>query len=106
MGATDTYNIIVPMKSLKDEDDALARDKTFAAALGADGQNQMDKVASESYLSVEDTLWQVNPKTSYVPKEMIAANPDFWAPKAAPPAAKSTTAMPAMKPAAKTPPAQ
>ena len=85
MGATDTYNIIVPMKSLKDEDDALARDKTFAAALGADGQNQMDKVASESYLSVEDTLWQVNPKTSYVPKEMIAANPDFWAPKAAPP---------------------
>jgi len=106
MGATDTYNIIVPMKSLKDEDDALARDKSFAAALGADGQHQMDQVASESYLSVEDTLWMVNPKTSYVPKEMIAANPDFWAPKPAAPTGKSTTAMPAMKPKAKTAPAQ
>jgi hypothetical protein len=106
MGATDTYNIIVPMKSLKEEDDALARDKTFAAALGAEGQHHMDEVASNTYLSVEDTLWEVNGKSSYVPKEFAAADPDLWAPKSPAPMAKTTTAKPAAKPAATTPPAQ
>jgi len=101
MGATDTYEIFVPMKSLKEEDEGLVRDKAFMAALGDDGMHHMD----DAYASVEDTLWEVNPKSSYVPKEWIAANPDFWAPKSAMPAAKGMTGMPAMKPAPK-PPAQ
>jgi hypothetical protein len=105
MGATDTYNIFVPMKSLKEEDEGLVRDKTFMDALGEDGMHHMDDVARDAYASVEDTLWEVNPKTSYVPKEWIAANPDFWAPKSAAPMAKGTMAKPSMKPAPK-PPAQ
>jgi hypothetical protein len=105
MGATDTYNVFIPMKSLKEEDEGLTRDKAFMAALGADGTHHMDDVARDAYASVEDTLWEVNPKTSYVPKEWVAANPDFWAPKPAAAAAKGMTAMPSMKPAPK-PPAQ
>jgi hypothetical protein len=106
MGATDTYNVIVPMKSLKEEDEGLVRDKAFMDALGSDGMHHMDDVARDAYLSVEDTLWEVNPKTSYVPKEIIDANPAFWAPKPAAPMGKgSMTTSPAAKPAA-TPPAQ
>jgi len=106
MGATDTYNVLVPMKSLKEEDEGLVRDKAFMDALGADGMHHMDDVARDAYLSVEDTLWEVNPKTSYVPKEFIDANPSFWAPKPAAPMGKgSMTTTPAAKPAA-APPAQ
>jgi hypothetical protein len=106
MGATDTYNVIVPMKSLKEEDEGLARNKPFMDALGSEGMHHMDDVARDAYASVDDTLWEVNPKTSYVPKEVIDANPSFWAPKPAAPMGKgSMTTTPAAKPAAK-PPAQ
>jgi hypothetical protein len=101
MGATDTYIVILPMKSLKEEDDSLVRQKTLMGAFGDDGMHKLEETARDAYASVDDTLWEVNPKTSYVPKEMIAANPDFWAPKPAAPMAKDKT-MP-MKPAAKTP---
>jgi hypothetical protein len=100
MGATDTYMVILPMKSLKDEDDAITRQKPVMEAFGDEGMHQLEETARNAYASVDDTLWQVNPKTSYVTKDMIAANPDFWAPKMMAPMAK-----PAMKPAAK-PPAQ
>jgi hypothetical protein len=90
MGASDTYLVLLPMKALKDEDDGLARQKTVMGAFGDDG-------------TIEDNLWEVNPKTSYVNKQIIAANPDFWAPKAAAPMAKGMMPMPAMKPAPKPP---
>ena len=104
MGATDTYIVILPMKSLSVEDDNLARQKTLMGAFGDNGMHQLEQTARDAYASIDDTLWEVNPKTSYVPKEMMAANPDFWAPKPAAPMAKDKT-MP-MKPAAKTPPPQ
>jgi hypothetical protein len=105
MGATDTYVVMIPMKSLKEEDDGLARQKTVMDAFGADGLQQLEDTARAAYATVDDTLWQVNPKTSYVTKDMIAANPDFWAPKTAAPMVKGMTATPAMKPKPK-PPAQ
>jgi hypothetical protein len=105
MGATDTYLILLPMKSLKEEDDDLARQKTVIGAFGDEGMHKLEETARDAYASIEDTLWEVNPKTSYIPKEWIAANPDFWAPKPAAPMAKDKTTMP-MKPAAKTPPSQ
>jgi hypothetical protein len=103
MGATDTYIVIIPMKSLKDEDDGLARQKTVMDAFGDEGVHQLEETARNAYASVDDTLWEVNPKTSYVTKDIIAANPDFWAPKMAAPMAKGMMATPAMKPK---PPAQ
>lgn len=99
MGASDTYIVLLPMVSLKDEDDGLARQKTVMDAFGADGMHQMEETARDAYMSIDDTLWEVNPKTSYVPKEWIAANPDFWAPK--PAGMMKSTMAPAMKPAPK-----
>jgi len=91
-GVTDAYLVLVPMTSLKDEDTALAHQKDFGAALGAEGSDRMNKLSEESVASVEDNLWMVIPEWSYVDKSWIDADPQYWGPQ---PAAK-----PAQKPAA------
>ncbi len=89
MGVTDSYLIMVPMTSLKDEDVTLAHAKDFMAALGEDGMKQMDKLNSDAVASVEDNLWMVNPASSYVEKSWVEADPKYWTPKpAAKPASK------------------
>jgi len=91
-GVTDAYLVLVPMTSLKDEDTALAHQKDFGAALGAEGRDRMNKLSEESVASVEDNIWMVNPEWSYVEKSWIDADPQYWAPEPVP--------KPARKPAA------
>jgi hypothetical protein len=86
MGVTDTYLVLVPMTSLKDEDTGLAHKKDFGAALGDEGRNKVNKLSEQNVASVEDNIWMVNPEWSYVQKSWIDADPHYWAYK---PAAKS-----------------
>jgi hypothetical protein len=65
---------------------------SMAEAFGADNMAKYNKLQADTIISSESTLFAVNPKMSNPPKEFIAADPGFWAPK--PPAAK-----PAAKPA-------
>jgi hypothetical protein len=95
MGVTDSYLILVPMTSLKDEDNGLAHEKEFAAALGDEGKSRMSKLTEENVASVEDNLFMVDPDWSYVDKSWIDADPHYWGGE---PAAK-----PAHKPAAPAP---
>jgi hypothetical protein len=81
MGVTNDYLVLVPMKSLKDEDTGLAHKKDFGAALGVEGRDRMNKLSEESVASVEDNLWMVNPEWSYVEKSWIEADPQYWAPE-------------------------
>jgi hypothetical protein len=64
----------------------------MAEAFGADNLAKYNKLQAETIVSSEFTLFAVNPKMSNPPKEFIAADPGFWAPKpaAAKPAAKPT----------------
>src|ERR1039458_3199515 len=78
LGVTDSYLVLVPMKSLKDVDTGLAHMKDFAAALGADGMARMNKLTGESVATVEDNLWMVNPEWSFVQKSWIEDNPKYW----------------------------
>jgi len=87
MGVTDSYLVLVPMTSLKDEDAGLAHEKDFGAALGDEGQNRMNKLTEESVASVEDNLWMVNPDWSYVDKSWVDADPHYWGSQ---PAAETT----------------
>jgi hypothetical protein len=96
MGVTNAYLVLVPMKSLKDQDTALAHKKDFGAALGDEGRGRMNKLSEENVASVEDNIWMVNPEWSYVEKSWIEADSQYWAPPE--PAAK-----PARKPAPKAP---
>jgi hypothetical protein len=104
MGVTDAYLVLVPMKSLREEDAGLAHKKDFGAALGNDGRARMNKLSEENVASVEDNLWMVNPEWSYVNKSWIEADPKYWGSEpAAKPAPKHAAGA---APAAKAPPAQ
>ena len=95
MGVTDAYLVLVPMRSLKDEDTGLAHKKDFGAALGNTGRGRMNKLSEDSVASVDDNIWMVNPAWSYVEKSWIDADPQYWMTE---PPAKPT-------PAKKAPPA-
>jgi hypothetical protein len=66
---------------------------SMADAFGADSLARYNKLQADIVISAEITMFAVNPKMSNPPKEFIAADPDFWAPKpkpAARPTAKTT----------------
>jgi hypothetical protein len=68
---------------------------TFPQAMG--GQEALDKInktVSEVVMSQENLLFRVNPKMSKMPKEVVDADKEFWAPK--------SKAAPAAAPKAKT----
>lgn len=91
-GAQDSYCVLVPMVSLKDEDTGLSHMKGFGEALGEEGMHRMDRLSEEGVASVEDNLYRVDPLASYIDKAWIDADPGYWAPK------------PMMKPAPKAAP--
>jgi len=101
-GVTDSYLVLVPMRSLKDVDTGLAHQKDFGAALGDEGRGRMNKLSEESVASVEDNIWMVNPEWSYVEKSWIDADPQYWAPE---PAAKPARRKPSAGAAPQAPPA-
>jgi hypothetical protein len=88
-----TYLILAAMDSLRAMD-APAFGTSMAEAFGAENLARYNKLQAEIVISSEFTLFAINPKMSNPPKEFIAADPDFWAPKPKPAAAK-----PAAKPA-------
>ena len=104
LGATDSYLVLKPMTSLKDEDAGLAHRKDFGAALGDEGSSRISKLSEENVASVEDNLWMVNPDWSYVEKSWIDADPQYWGSEpATKPAPKHATGA---APAPKAPPAE
>lgn len=88
---TGTYLILSGMESLKSLDPPRPA-KTGAEAFGAEEWARYQKMMSEVILSSENVLYAVSPKMSYPPKEFIEADPDFWAPKPKPAAAKPAAA--------------
>ena len=86
-----TYLVLSAMDSLKAMDPP-AGAMSMAEAFGADNLAKYNKLQADTIISSEFTLFAVNPKMSNPPKEFIAADPGFWAPKpaAAKPAAKPT----------------
>jgi len=87
-----TYLIFSAMDSLKTLDPGPSP-MSMADAFGA-SLDQYRKLQAEAIASSESALFAINPKISNPPKEFLTADPDFWAPKAKPAAAK-----PAAKPA-------
>jgi hypothetical protein len=82
-----TYLVFLPMKSLEEIDAAQAHSKTFQEALGEENGKKLQKLASDGYLNTESNIYAFSPKMSYVAPEVASADPDFWTPKPAAPAA-------------------
>ena len=85
-----TYLILSGMDSLKAMDPPPSP-MSMADAFGADNLTRYNKLQSDIVVSSESTMFAVSPKMSNPPKEFITADPDFWAPKPKPVAAKPAT---------------
>ena len=83
-----TYVYFVPMKSGAEMDQGLADGKAFAEALGADGLKKLGELSAAAIQESQTQLFAFNPRMSYPRTAWVKADPDFWAPKAAAPAAK------------------
>jgi hypothetical protein len=89
-GEGDTYLVLIGRKSLAELDKGLKEDdKKFAEAMGENGMKKLDELFGASVDSSQENLFAVNPSMSYVADEWIKADPGFWKPKAAAPAAKA-----------------
>jgi hypothetical protein len=96
-----TFMVWIPMRSLDEADAALKAMKAIQEAEGEEGQKALSKAASEGYISVEQNYFAISSKMSYPPKEWVALDPAFWAPKPAATPAKKETKKEAAKPAEK-----
>jgi hypothetical protein len=83
------------MKSLDFMDQTPERMKAVMEKTGMEKMAAIYKGAGEIILSGETFLMAINPKMSYVSKELASQDPDFWMPKA--PAAVKPAAKPADK---------
>jgi hypothetical protein len=88
-----TFLVMEPMASLKSMDEGQQRQQALFQAIGDAGVKRYAQAVSEAIASEESILFAVSPQMSYVQKEWITADPQFWTPKPAEPA----------KPPAKTP---
>jgi len=76
-----TYLLLEPRQSLKSLDDGLQHQRALFQAMGDEGMKRFAKAVSETVANQESLLFAVNPQMSYVPREWITADPDFWTPK-------------------------
>lgn len=80
-GAPGTFLVMEPMASLKPMDEDRERQQALFSAMGAEGVKQYTKAAAEAVSAGETSLFSINSKMSYPPKEWIVTDPDFWGPK-------------------------
>ena len=101
MGAqSGTYLTFVPIKSLGELDQyAQIHGKPYHEALGKDGEKLIEEFDREGLAASEVNLYALSPKLSYAPKEWIAADTEFWAPKPKPVAKPAAMKKEAAKPA-------
>jgi hypothetical protein len=80
----NTYVVFNPMKSAAEIDKSFAEGKEFAAAMGEDGMKKLAELLAAAIESSQHNLFAFNPHMSYPADEWVKADPEFWAPKAAP----------------------
>ena len=83
-----TYVLFQPAASLKTLDTEPDRSNAMLRAMGDTGAKRFLKSVSDTIVSDELLLFSIEPRMSYVPKEFIDADPDFWTPKTEAPKAK------------------
>jgi hypothetical protein len=81
------YVVFNAMKSLAEVDSGFGDAKKFEAQLGADGMKKLNELTAASVADVQTNLFAFNPKESYVADSWVKADPGFWKPKVAAPAA-------------------
>jgi hypothetical protein len=78
-----TYMFFRPMKSLAEYDLKIAT--RVREAMSDDQKKKADKMAGETVVFSETSVYAFNPRMSYVPKDFADGDPGFWNPKPEPP---------------------
>ncbi len=77
-GGGPAYVVITPLKGGAEIDRNWAAGKKFEEAMGAEGMRKLGELSASCIESIEDNLFVMNPKISYVPDEVAKSAPDFW----------------------------
>lgn len=80
---TTTYMFFRPMKSLAEYD--LRIGARVREGMSDDQKKKADKMAGESIVFSETSVYALAPELSHVPKDFAAGDPTFWNPKPAAP---------------------
>jgi hypothetical protein len=96
-GGDDEFVFFSLDKSMADIDTGFAEDKKFRDALGEEGMKKLHELEADCIQDSDSELFSINPAQSYPPPEWVKADPDFWKPSSAAPAAMAAPA--AKKPA-------
>lgn len=72
-----TFLVFFPMRSLSSFDRGLSEEEAVARALGPAQMNALNKLVTDGVATVQSQVFVLNPKMSYVNKDMKAADP-FW----------------------------
>ena len=80
-GGGPAYVVIVPLKGGAEIDRNWAAGKKFEEAMGAEGMRKLGELSAAAIESIEDNLFVINPKMSYVPDDVAKSAPEFWRPK-------------------------
>jgi hypothetical protein len=74
---TATFYVFIPFRSLSMFDGGPAADEAMGRALGPDQMNALNKLVLDGVANYQSQIFALNPKLSYVGKEMKAADA-FW----------------------------
>jgi hypothetical protein len=80
-GGGPAYVVISPLKGGAEIDRNWAAGKKFEEAMGAEGMKKLGELSASCIESIEDNLFMINPKMSYVPDDVAKSAPEFWRPK-------------------------
>lgn len=80
---TPTYMVFEPLKSLAEVDASMKREQEFMQAVGMEAGKAMQKAITDGIIFYETNYFAFSPKMSYMAKEFVDRDPDFWKPKAA-----------------------
>ena len=76
-----TFFILLPMRSLTEMDDYIARIAQLPAAEGDAVANRMQQIARDAYRSWDSEIFIINPDISHVSNEFAEGDPSFWRPR-------------------------
>ena len=80
-----TYIALTADNSMSEIDNSMTDDKKWAEAMGEKGMKDLEELSASGMVSMRTELFSINPRQSYVNPDWIAADPDFWKPKATAP---------------------
>jgi hypothetical protein len=92
-----TYILFEPSASLKALDAAPERSHNMFQAMGDAGTKRFMKTAGETIAQQEAVLFAIDPKMSYVSRQIIGGDPAFWTPKPEEPAEPAKDTKPAKR---------